>query len=314
MAYIFGVIIVRPLGLLLTAIYNVVQSYGLAIILFALLVKIVILPISYKGKKSMLKMTAMQGKMQAIQKKYANNKIKMNEEIQKMYEAEGVNPTSGCLPSFLPLPIMMGLYYAVVKPLTFMMGLSGGNMDGATGDIELLANQVGIEITQRNVFSVQSQIAEACNQFFDKAGNLSADVAALSDTIAQNLRPLNFDFFGLDLSVKPTFTLSIMLLIPILSGLTAFLSSWIMQKMQNNGNQTQNAAQSQMKMMMYMMPLMSVYFGFQFPAAIGIYWIFNNVFTVVQEVVLTKYIRKKHPESIALKEPEGKKKKKKGEA
>lgn len=307
MGYLFGVLIVRPLGLLLSAIYGMVQSYGVAIILFALLVKVVLLPLSYKGKKSMLRMTALQGKMQAIQKKYANNKLKMNEEINKLYEKEGVNPMSGCLPSFLPLPVMMGLYYAVVKPLTFMMGLSGGNADGAVGDIELLAEQVGIEITKQNVFSVQTSIAEACNQFFDAAGNLSANIAGLSESIAQNLLPLNFNFFGLDLSVKPTFSLSIMLLIPILSGLTAFLSSWIMQKMQ--GNQVQG----QMRTMLYLMPLMSVYFGFQFPAAIGVYWIFNNVFTVVQEYVLTKVIRHrqaKNPEPVPASKTQAKKKKK----
>ena len=99
MGDIFGILIVRPLGMLLNLIYGAVESYGLAIILFALLVKIIILPISYHGKKGMLKMSAMQGKMMQIQKKYANNKMKMNEEISKLYEKEGVSPMSGCLPS-----------------------------------------------------------------------------------------------------------------------------------------------------------------------------------------------------------------------
>ena len=296
MGDIFGFLIVRPLGILLNIIYNAVGSYGLAVILFALLVKIIILPIAYHGKKGMLRMSKLQGQMQQIQKKYANNKVKMNEEISKLYEKEGVSPMSGCLPSFLPLPIMMGLYYAVVKPMSFMMGLSGGAPDTQTGDINLLAQKVGIEITQQNSYTVQTEIAQACNQFFHN-GKLDAEIASLSDNIKNLLQPMNFDLFGLDLSVKPTLTLSVLLLIPILSGLSAFLSSWILQKMQNNNNNGANAQmQGSMKTIMYIMPLMSVYFAFQFPAAIGIYWIANNVFTCIQEIILTKIIRHKYPE------------------
>ena len=296
MGDIFGFLIVRPLGILLNIIYNAVGSYGLAVILFALLVKIIILPISYHGKKGMLRMSKLQGQMQQIQKKYANNKVKMNEEISKLYEKEGVSPMSGCLPSFLPLPIMMGLYYAVVKPMSFMMGLSGGAPDTPTGDINLLAQKVGIEITQQNSYTVQTEIAQACNQFFHN-GKLDAEIASLSDNIKNLLQPMNFDLFGLDLSVKPTLTFSILLLIPILSGLSAFLSSWILQKMQNNNNNSANAQmQGSMKTIMYIMPLMSVYFAFQFPAAIGIYWIANNIFTCIQEIVLTKIIRHKYPD------------------
>ena len=295
MGDIFGFLIVRPLGILLNIIYNAVGSYGLAVILFALLVKIIILPIAYHGKKGMLRMSKLQGQMQQIQKKYANNKVKMNEEISKLYEKEGVSPMSGCLPSFLPLPIMMGLYYADVKPMSFIMGLSGGAPNTPNGDINLLAQKVGIEITQQNSYTVQTEIAQACNKFFHN-GKLDADIAALSDNIKNLLQPMNFDLFGLDLSVKPTLTFSILLLIPILSGLSAFLSSWILQKMQNNNNGANAQMQGSMKTIMYIMPLMSVYFAFQFPAAIGIYWIANNIFTCIQEIILTKIIRHKYPD------------------
>ena len=308
MGDIFGIIIVRPLGMLLNLIYDGVQSYGLAIILFALLVKLVILPVSYHGKKNMLRMSALQSKVQQIQKKYANNKAKMNEEMSKLYEKEGVSPMSGCLPTFIPLVIMMGLYYAVVKPLNFMLGLSGGLPTDVGEDINLLANQVGIEITKQNAYTIQSQIAQACNQFFSPDGTLDPKIAALSDGIKNLLRPLNFNFFGLDLSVKPTLSFSILILIPLLSGFSAFMSSWIIQKMQKN------QVQGSMKTMIYLMPLMSLYFAFQFPAAIGIYWIFNNVFTCVQEVVMTKIIRKRHLVNEDDPADAKQKKKKKGDA
>ena len=303
MGDIFGIIIVRPLGMLLNVIYGSVQSYGLAIILFALLVKLVILPISYHGKKNMLRMSALQGQMQQIQKKYANNKMKMNEEISKLYEKEGVSPMSGCLPTFIPLLVMMGLYYAVVKPMNFMMGLSGGLPTDTGQDINLLAQQVGIEITDQNSYTIQTQIAQACNQFFHN-GQLDPEIAGLSDTIASLLQPMNFDFFGIDLSVTPSLGLNLLVLIPLLSGFSAFMSSWILQRMQKN------QLQGSMKVMIYLMPLMSIYFAFQFPAAIGIYWIFNNIFTCVQEIIMTKIIRKRHP--IPEKQPEKGKKKKEG--
>ncbi len=306
MGDIFGILIVRPLGMLLNLIYGAVESYGLAIILFALLVKLVILPISYHGKKGMLKMSAMQGKMQQIQKKYANNKVKMNEEISKLYEKEGVSPMSGCLPSFIPMFVLMGLYYAVVKPLNFMMGLSGGQPGDVGEDINLLAQHLGLEITTSNAYTIQMEIAHRCNQFFDANGVLDPDVAKLSDGIANLLHPLNFNFFGLDLSAKPQLAISVLLLIPILSGLTAFLSSWILQKVQ--GNQMQGS----MKTMMYIMPLMSVYFAFQFPVAVGVYWIFNNIFTCIQELILTKIIKKRHPTPVE--EPSKGKKHKKEDA
>lgn len=286
MGNIFGILIVRPLGMLLNIIYGAVQSYGLAIILFALLVKLVILPITYHGKKNMLRMSALQGKLQQIQKQYAKNRLKMNEEINKLYEKEGVSPMSGCLPNIIPMFVLMGLYYAVVKPLNFMMGLSGGLPADTGEDINLLAQHLGIEITTSNAYTIQMEIAHRCNEFFNANGVLDPEIANLSDNIKNLLHPLNFDFFGLDLSAKPQFAFSVLLLIPILSGLTAFLSSWILQKVQ--GNQVQGS----MKTMLYVMPLISVYFAFQFPIAIGVYWIFNNIFTCIQELVLTKFIKR----------------------
>ena len=286
MGNIFGILIVRPLGMLLNIIYDAVQSYGLAIILFALLVKLVILPITYHGKKNMLRMSALQGKLQQIQKQYAKNRVKMNEEINKLYEKEGVSPMSGCLPNIIPMFVLMGLYYAVVKPLNFMMGLSGGLPADTGEDINLLAQHLGIEITTSNAYTVQMEIAHRCNEFFNANGVLDPEIANLSDNIKNLLHPLNFNFFGLDLSAKPQLAFSVLLLIPILSGLTAFLSSWILQKVQ--GNQVQGS----MKTMLYVMPLISVYFAFQFPIAIGVYWIFNNIFTCIQELVLTKFIKR----------------------
>lgn len=291
---IFGVLIVRPMGLFLMWVYEMVNNYGYAIILFALLAKLILAPLYVKSRKSMVKMQSMQKQMTRIQKQYATNRVKMNEEIQKLYEHEGVSPMSGCLTNFIQLPIMMGLYYAIIQPLTYMLGMD-------SGDISLLAAHFP-EINTK-VYSYQIALAEKLSQFFDANGVLSQEIASLSDTISQTLVPLNFDFFGINLATTPDFkSLSILWLIPILSGVTALLSTVIMQKMQGT------EMQGSMKIMFYMMPLMSVYFGFILPAGIGIYWITNNILMIVQELVMSRIVK---PLPEVNYELEGDKKKKK---
>ena len=254
---LFGILIVRPFGLLLQWLYSIVQNYGIAVILFALLVKLVCIPLTIKSKKSMLAMSAMNAELQQLQKKYANNRVKLNEEMQKLYEKHGVSPMSGCLPNLIPLPIMMGLYYAVQQPLQYIVGLSRET-------VIALAQMIGLDQFAGANYTVQ---------------------------IGETIFPLDFHFFGLNLADTPSISHpSIIWIIPILSGLTAFLSSYIMQKMQGTQN---SAAAGQMKMLNFMMPLMSLYFAFILPGAIGIYWIFNNVFTCVQEIILTKTLRGK---------------------
>lgn len=289
---IFGYAIVRPFGLILMALYNFVQNYGLAVILFALIVKIILIPLAIKSKKSMMSMSAVQGELQALQKKYANNRQKLNEEMQKLYDRHGVNPMSGCLPQFIQLPIMMGLYYAVQQPLQYMIGLGRES-------VIALANFIGLDTLAGAGYTVQIAIAERLNAFLDPAtGQFASDVLGLAPDIGAYLIPLDFNFFGLNLAQIPSIkNPSIMWVIPILSGATAFLSSYIMQKMQGTNSATAN--NPSMKMMNVIMPLMSTYFGFILPGAIGIYWIFNNVFTCVQEVALTKYFRRKQEKKAA---------------
>ena len=303
---IFDTLIVRPFGLLLMWIYSIVNTYGLAIIIFATIAKLILLPFSYKSKKSMAQMSRVQEKVNKLQKQYANNRVKLNEEITKLYEREGISPMSGCLPSFLPLPIMFGLYYAVQKPLTYMMGF----LEKPGTDIALLANAVGItDLASQNAYTVQITIAERLGEFFDASGKLMPEIANLSSNIANYLVYIDFDFFGLNLAQQPSFTNpSVLWVIPILSGLTAFLSSFLTQKMQ--GSQLQGS----MKIMLYVMPLMSVYFGFILPASVGIYWITNNVLMVVQEFCLGKFIKYREKKNPPPEPPEDQKKKKKKEA
>ena len=274
----FGIIIVRPMGLILMAIWSLVHNYGLSLILFTLVVKLILLPFMYKQKKSMKKMSLVQAESAAIQKRYAKNREKMNEEITKLYEREGVSPMGSCALSFITLPIMMALYYAVRQPMKYMMGLS-------TETMKQIAEAIGTVFDEKAI-SGQIELAKLVHENWDKVSSFASE----------GLVNIDFNFLGLDLSATPQFTqLNALWLIPILSGGTALLSSWIMRKMQNKANpaaQENASAQmnSTMNTMLIMMPLMSVWIAFTLPASMGVYWVVNNVFTCIQEVALTWYI------------------------
>ena len=184
--------ICTPFAWLVRLFYNLTGSYGVSLILFTLVIKLILLPFQMKSKKSMVRMNRMSGKMQEIQKKYANNRVKMNEEMQKFYEEEGVNPMSGCLWSFLPLPILMALYYIIREPIVYFM-----NFGGRAAGLEVVeaARQVienaGITLTSNPAYE-QIEISQIINSQFP-------------DFVAQHSGwvNVNYHFLGVDLNSPP---------------------------------------------------------------------------------------------------------------
>ena len=285
-----GYIICIPFAWLVRLLYNLTGSYGMAIILFTVVLKLILLPFQLKSKKSMMRMNRMNGKIQEIQKKYANNQVKMQEEMQKLYQEEGVSPMSGCLWSFLPLPILLALYSIMRQPITHLMMLSkitamGVDMSG----IVMMKNGAAVVkdgVTQLQPYG-QINLVKAVTEHYPEA---AAGIDGWID--------LDFNFIGLDLAATPSSVLKTvsfqwaiigLILIPILAGLFQLLMSIYTMKSQSQDG----AAAGSMKGMMYMMPLMSVYIGFIMPAALGIYWIAQSVFSLIQEVIMTKFFNKK---------------------
>ena len=259
-----------PFGWVLKFIYELVQSYGLAIIIFTIFTKVIMYPLMLKSKKSMRKMTKVQPKMQELQKKYKNDKVKYQQEMAKLYEQEKINPAGSCLPTLITLPIMLGLYYVIQQPLTYLMGLDPTQI----GEIAKI-----LEIELLSLRESEITIANAIYNNFDAVAHISP-----------NIFPIDFNFFGFNLALTPSIKdFSILLLIPVLSGVTSFASMMVSQKMQ--GTSLEGQPQS-MKMMLYMMPFMSAYFGLILPAGIGIYWIMGNLLMIVQEFVMNAYFKK----------------------
>lgn len=287
-----GYIICIPFAWLVRLFYTLTGSYGLAIILFTVVVKLIMLPFQVKSKKSMMRMNRMNGKIQEIQKKYANNQAKMGEEMQKLYAEEGVSPMSGCLWSFLPLPILLALYSILRQPITHLMMIS---KETAVGLVEKAA-AAGVDIT--NIATIKDGVAE-----FTAYGqiNLVKAITSQAPEVVDGLDKwihLDFSFIGLDLAANPSSVFGNfhfdwgtigLILIPILAGGFQLLMSIYTMKSQPQ----QGANGASMKGMMYMMPLMSVYIAFIMPAALGIYWIAQSVFSLIQEVIMTKFFNKK---------------------
>lgn len=274
MSAIFNIVSI-PFGYVMRFIYDLVGNYGLAIILFTILCKIILLPMTIKQKKSTMALQALQPKLLAVQKKWSADRERMAAETQKVYDDAGVSPMGGCGTTLLTFPIMIGLYYVIVRPLTYLMHLSADQL--AT-----LTTALGVEASA-NVAS-ELTLAGLINQ------NFAAAAAAVPEVIQ-----MDYSFLGMNLTDTASFkVLSILWIIPLLSGLTSYLSTWLMMKKQQAALKDNPAMAQSNSMMTIMMPMMSVYFGFVLPAGVGIYWIMNNLLTTLQDQILNKYFEK-HP-------------------
>ena len=293
-----GYYICVPFAWLVRLFYNLTNSYGVALILFTLVIKLIMLPFQMKSKKSMLRMNRLSGQMKDIQKRYANNQVKMNEEMQKLYAEEGINPMSGCLWTMLPFPILIALYSIIRQPITHFMMLPKSALE----TLIQTATKAGVNMS--NIVMFKDGAAAIGKDGFTQLAsygqiNLVKAVQELGLATPDGWFNVNYNFLGLDLTATPwefiknfTFTWAVIgvILIPILSGLSQFILSKITMSAQP---QQADASAASMKSMMYMMPLMSVYIAFIMPAALGVYWIAQSVFSLIQEVVLNKTLNAK---------------------
>ena len=277
-----GYYICIPFAWLTRLFYSVTGSYGIAIILFTLVVKLVILPFQMKSKKSMLRMSRMQGKIKDIQTRFANDKVRQQEEMQALYAKEGVNPMGGCLWSFIPFPILIALYYIIRTPLRYFMNLSPETIDKITA----LAVSLGYTAPEKVGAYDQIYLVRFIHENW-------SDFAGKFDKLID----VDYSFLGLDLSaVGRDLFHSIsgggwavigILLMPLIAAALQFVMSLVSMK----ANSAQMNGSS--KTMLYMMPLMTVWMGYILPAALCLYWIANAGFSAIQEKILNNYFGKK---------------------
>ena len=308
-------LLLTPFVWVLMLFYELFDNYGIALILFAVLVKVILFPLSIKAKRSMIQMNMLNGQMQKLQKLYGNNREKYNLEVQKLYEKEKVNPMGGCLWSLLPLVILLPLYAIIRQPLTYLMNL--------TPDV---ISEVARVVDWNNAAVSAGWIKEAAdfanvgyNQLY-LASLITPENIGAVQAVAEGARVINFNFLGLNLAQMPQWQFwtwsSVdwahigLFLMPIVSAGSGLLFSLIMMKTNAVNQQSQNAAaNSTNKTMLIISPLMSLWIGFAMPAGLSVYWISQNVLSMLQEFLAGKLLKKdyeKAAEQAAIREAEEK--------
>ena len=273
-----------PLGFVMLGCYLLTgNNYALAITVFTFITKIALLPLSIKQQKEQAKMAVFQPKLKRIQEKYGNNKERYNEEIQKLYTEEGYNPMSGCLPSLIQFPILFGVIDVVYKPIYHIFRVSNA----------VIEEMMSVASAAGHAFEAHSYY----NQI--KLLKIIQDETELFHSFDQEIitKIAEFDMtlFGLDLGIVPQFKLTYeggfnwYLLIPILCGLFQLGMTFYMQK----ANPSQQQGGGAMNIMLYTMPLMSVYIGFVVPAAAGFYWTLSAVAQFIQSFFFNIFLNPK---------------------
>lgn len=297
------------MGWIIQQIYNLVANYGLSIIIFTVLIKLILLPLNIHSQKAMKKQQKVQPIIAQLQEKYKNDQEKLQREMMKIYKENNISMTGGCLPMFIQFPILIGLYQVIQKPLSYLKGVDW--MQQAVIDKvymlrDAMASSIGSLAQQ-----TEEQLA---NMSQIQLSNWAGIVNGPSDPWV-----INFNFLGLDLSNVPSeafgyimrldfsdWSKILLLLIPILAVVSSLLTNKItmLQTGQTKTNDNSQASQMQ-KSMLWMMPLMSGFFTLTLPSGLGIYWIISSVMQIIQQLVLNYYFDKKG-EEIVVKIPEQK--------
>ena len=292
-------------GYLLELLYNLVNNYGLAIILFTILIKIILLPLSIKQQRSLKKSAEMQEKMKVLQFKYKNNPEKLNQEVMNLYKTEKMSPFSGCLTAIVQLLLLLSIFYLVRSPLTYMEKMP-------TEDINKYVSQLQEEGKEVSQVYPEIDLIREYNWLKEKNPE---------DTNIEKMN-LQMNFLGLDLSKIPQQNMSdyTVYIIPALYILSSFISirmTTAMQQKQLGKNkkvklidgetgkelieevkdevkEEENEIDAVMqtnKMMSWMMPIMSISIAFIAPLGLALYWLMNNILMIIERLVLNKFVK-----------------------
>ena len=275
---IINTILGKPLGWIMYFCYNLVQNYGLTIILFTIISKLILLPISLMVQKNSIKMVKLQPEIDEIKKLYAGDKERIGEEQYKLFEREGYNPGIGCLPTVIQIPIILGLIQVIYHPLQHLFRVASQTAQSLIQTTGQLLNK---ELTGN---SAELQVIEAIqNSSFTEA---IRETGLLTPETFEKIRTMQLDFLGIRLSEIPSLkTPNATLLIPLISGLSAL--ALCLYQDRNNVLQREQGKLQQWGMTIFLV-LFSLYFTFLVPAGIGLYWICSNLLAIVQLAILNK--------------------------
>lgn len=307
--------LMSPFAWLLRLFYNFSGNYGVALICFAVVVKLILFPFNMKGKKGMIQMNMLSGRLQQLQKQYGKDQARYNMEVQKLYERENVNPMSGCLWSFLPIFVLIPLYNIIREPLLYMMSLNADQVAAVASALDW--QHVAVEagwVTSSAMEKLVEKVASgelvyafengAYNQMYLSSlitpETLPAVQAVLGEA-GSKVFAINFSFLGLDLAMLPTWriwenfswpVIGSVLMILLSAGSSIVFSKISMKTNQMNTQSKNEQVEKTNRMMTWMMPLMSLYIGFVMPVALCLYWVAQNLLSMLQEIIAGKLLKK----------------------
>lgn len=305
-----------PFGYLMSIIYNALEylnipNYAVAIIIFTLVTKLLLFPVNYKTQKNAARMQLLQPKLEKLRKSYESNPQRLQEEQQKLYQQEGINPMASCLPMFIQLFLLFGVIDVVYKPITHILHITKSVREAAVEKASELCVKFGDVNGGKEIFSgnLRSELltAEVLEKHPEEFGNFAEDfnskVTGFFDT---------FSLFGANLGKTPEFHPEtwnkesiVLFIIPFLAGLAQLLFSvysQIHQKKTNPNAQVQGGGC--MTLMTFLMPIWSIWLAFEVPAGVGFYWIWSSLFSFVITFALNCYFSKSRIEAINEKEKE----------
>lgn len=278
-------IILTPFAKLLMLFYNITGSYGVSLLLFCLVVRIILFPLFLKGRKSMIAMNGLADQQKMLQQKYGRDRERYSIELQKLYEKEGVKPSGGCLWSMLPMAVLIPLYGIIRKPLTHLLGMTKDQFNAVSN---LLYGQV------LDYDTAQLQVAQDVYVNYDRIVTSVPDLASMPQ--------VDFTFLGMNMTEIPHLAFwqqeNVLLafglwLIPVISAVLSVVSMVVNNKINAHVMGTEKKANDPTtRSMMIMMPLMSLWICFTLPAALGLYWIYNSLVAMLSELVNIPFLRK----------------------
>ncbi len=283
------------LGQVIAFFDGLTGSYVVAMLAFALITEIVLLPFGIKQQKNSINQAKLRPKEMAIRNKYKGRNDqatmqKMNQEIQEFYQKENFNPAAGCLPLLIQLPIILALYRVIVSPLRYVIGFSAKQIENIVEVINGVYEKAGTAVLDAKLFK---------NNDIELIGRIRENFEALSenDWFAEKVASVkelpDFTVFGrLDLGDKPSsvgLSLSLIMLVPVLVFLSQFLYSKLIRKFTYQPPSAQDANMGCSNTVMDItMPLMTTYFAYIMPGAVGIYWVFKNIISFIRQILLVK--------------------------
>ena len=361
-------LLATPLGWVMKFCYKLIGNYGIALLLFTFLTRLVVFPLSIKQQKSTARMSMLTPELEKLKKKYKNDKEKLNEETMKLYNKENVNPMASCLPMVITLVILWSLIPVIYGPLTYV---SDANKDKVKESNTLITNLYNVSKDVDDADSSFKKLIESVgadsdkiakelnNDKYDDAVKLSdserkavADVIVahddidtfmldenkvsanlvksrpelvtfdfvkkengkyadvIPDSVRKEAEDFKYEFLGVSLGIIPKWK-SLSALIPILSALLQLATTIVSQRFSKKNNPAAANMGGSMKIMLYAMPLFSLWIGFSFPAGLGLYWIYSSVFALLQTIVLNVIYTPERVQEMVKKDIAKNKKKKK---